>query len=254
MLPWQRRPAIQYVQREEHPSDTELRVTTVSEGWSFVSQERNDLSLSALVAETQADAVSPPGTSPFVNGGTLPNGHTVVNLAVTLQRIIDTRHAQSSTNTSERIDLAKEFYAGVRMVATQLSIGNHGAEQIQEHATTLPKYRPIATETATESPADSKPTVMTMYIIRAGDASIAKERLFEFDQEIGKNRVSPSQTIDLAPEDSSLPHAEQQRRHALESDLRSANEDADLWRSRCVEVGLNPDAMRTRRRSSTLSS
>ncbi|KAK3677108.1 hypothetical protein LTR78_003313 [Recurvomyces mirabilis] len=75
-------------------------------------------------------------------------------------------------------------------------------------------------------------TLLAEYIMRAGDASIAQERLDEWDQEA----LFPAST---------------HRRASLVQDLMEASYDADILAAQCTARGLDPMTARIRRMSIT---
>ena len=97
------------------------------------------------------------------------------------------------------------------------------------------------------------PAVLDVYVLRAGDASIAKERIEEFEHEIS-SRFPDGQAAVAMLREGRMTADEQVKRLVLEEELHSAVQDAARWKARCIAQGLDPDSAKTRRRSSTLTS
>ncbi|KAK0279157.1 hypothetical protein LTR35_008892 [Friedmanniomyces endolithicus] len=179
-------------------------------------------------------------------------------LSATLQRMITTLRDQTTKSPTTFGMLLSEFRTNV-LLATQSSLAvMQAASQPQEDSLdsqicgprTSGGFGTVAEFFAPE-PYAMMPTVMTMYIIRAGDHFIAGERLADFDYEVALRHSRNGETLGSSTDSPRLAAAEEQTRLALEEDLQSALEDAALWKARCIKNGLDPDAERFRRRSST---
>ncbi|KAK1070045.1 hypothetical protein LTR74_004442 [Friedmanniomyces endolithicus] len=179
-------------------------------------------------------------------------------LLATLQRMITTLGDQTTKSPTTFGMLLSEFRTNV-LLATQSSLAimqtspqpqgeNLGSETSGPR--TFGGLGSVAEFFDSELYA-MMPTVMIMYIIRAGDASIAGERLAEFDYGIALRYSRNGESSGSSTDSPRQTAAEEQTRLDLEEDLQSAVEDAALWKARCIKNGLDPDATRFRRRSST---
>jgi hypothetical protein len=85
-----------------------------------------------------------------------------------------------------------------------------------------------------------EPPIIESYMQRAGDASIAAERLAELDYEISTRPISPCgiRGVELV--------SDAKRRALLNAELRSAIQDAEALKAACVERGLDPERSRYR--------
>ncbi|KAK0361795.1 hypothetical protein LTR91_018048 [Friedmanniomyces endolithicus] len=179
-------------------------------------------------------------------------------LLATLQHMISTLGDQTTESPTTFGMLLSEFRTNV-LLATQSSLAiMQTASQPQEENPDARTYGPrtpgqhfTAAEFLAPEPYAMMPTVMIMYIIRAGDASIAGERLADFDYEVAQRHSRNGEPIGSSTDSPRLTAAEEQTRLDLKEDLQSAVEDAALWKARCIKNGLDPDATRFRRRSST---
>ncbi|KAK1067317.1 hypothetical protein LTR74_006521 [Friedmanniomyces endolithicus] len=272
------------------PAHTDLELEPVSDGWLLVrdgqTHHSSDVDTSRGLDDAHAQNASHSNHGPVLSGDGQAALHAVVceeaiidvlgnerkrfasdreqcalhctQLSATLQRMITTLGDQSMESPITFDLLLSEFRANV-LLATQSSLaimqtapqpqeGNLGLENCGPR--TLGGFGTVAEFFASE-PYAMMPTVMTMYIIRAGDASIAGERLAEFDYELALRYSRNGEPIGSSTDSPRQTAAEEQTRLDLEEDLRSAVEDAALWKARCIKNGLDPDATRFRRRSST---
>jgi hypothetical protein len=85
-----------------------------------------------------------------------------------------------------------------------------------------------------------EPPIIENYMRRAGDASIAAERLAELDYEISTRSSSSCgfRGVELV--------LDVQRRAILNAELRSATRDAEALKAACLERGLDPERSRYR--------
>ncbi|KAK3636176.1 hypothetical protein LTR56_014339 [Elasticomyces elasticus] len=234
---FRRRTGPVYEQQHHDLSDVAYRVDPVADDWLLVSKTEKRPSGVVTTIESidaQCSTAFDEGSPGMQEGGANIEPEEehhrktcleqCIRLNATPQHMIDTLGAPYCVKPMDMKDLVQDFRSGARLVAA---------------------YSPSVEGLAA---ADAMPTVLSMYIIRAGDASIAGERLAEFD--LDTSSKSARRATNVSPEAVRLIQADQRKRTALEAELRCATHEASLWRSRCLECGLDPDAVRARRTSS----
>ncbi|KAK1817235.1 hypothetical protein LTR12_008325 [Friedmanniomyces endolithicus] len=271
---------------EQHsvdPAHTGFELEPVSDGWMLVRDGQPNFGSNVDTSRELKDAGVP--YAPQSNHGLVLHEdgqttlHTVLcedpvfdalgnerkrcaedcaQLSATLQRMITTLGDQTTKSPTTFDMLLSDFRTKV-LQTTQSSLAiMQAAPQPQDGnltseicgSRTFGRIGTVAEFLAPE-PYAMMPTVMTMYIIRAGDHFIAGERLADFDYEVALRHSRNGEPIGSSTEYPRLTADEEQTRSELEEDLQSAVDDAALWKARCIKNGLDPDAARFRRRSST---
>ncbi|KAK0294738.1 hypothetical protein LTR01_006214 [Friedmanniomyces endolithicus] len=272
------------------PAHTDLELEPVSEGWMLVHDSQPNFGSNVDTSRRLEDADVPyaphSNYDPVLHEDgqaevdTVPREEPVIDplgderkrcasdrercaqncaqLSATLQRMITTLRDQTTKDPTTFDMLLSEFRTNV-LLATQSSLAvMQAASQPQENNLDSQTCGPrtsggigTVAEFLAPEPYAMMPTVMTMYIIRAGDHFIAGERLADFDYEVALRHSRNGGPIGSSTDSPRLTAGEEQTRLGLEEDLQSAAEDTALWKARCIKNGLDPDAGRFRRRSST---
>ncbi|TKA72175.1 hypothetical protein B0A55_07885 [Friedmanniomyces simplex] len=262
---------------EQHPidpADTELRLEPVCEGWLLVNDghsdgnsvktpcafEDTDVACAAQSQSQKATVVDAPAAALERRARDREQcAQRCAQLSATLQKMITTLGDHKIDDPAAFDYLLSDFHSKALLVTESSLAIKQTASLPQEDAYLGPGiYDPqmldghcVATDLSASEPSGMMPTVMTMYIIRAGDASIARERIAEFDQEVALRCAREGEATGPSMGNLRLTDAERLTRSSLTEELQCAVQDAAVWKAQCVHHGLDPDAARFRRRSST---
>ncbi|KAK3115370.1 hypothetical protein LTR53_005361 [Teratosphaeriaceae sp. CCFEE 6253] len=171
---------------------------------------------------------------------------TLVNL--TLDRL-SAAASQPHYATDDFRSLRAQLSDDVRTVVEQLNVlHQNGEETLRVPPGLWPAHETAARHVNTAAAVspygglgDPNPPVVEEYIRRAGDASIASERLAELEYALAMEQARGLSESVLEHE-----RAAQERRQELEAELRSALRDTAVLERSCIAQGHDPEQARYR--------
>ncbi|KAK3075503.1 hypothetical protein LTR53_001120 [Teratosphaeriaceae sp. CCFEE 6253] len=171
---------------------------------------------------------------------------TLVNL--TLDRL-SAATSQPHYATDDFRSLRQQLSDDVRTVVEQLNVLHQNGEDTLRpsrglwptYDATAPHVNALAAATTYGGLRDANPPVVEEYIRRAGDASIASERLAELEYALAVEQARGLPESVLEHE-----RAAKERRQELEAELRSALRDTAMLERACIAQGHDPEQARYR--------
>ncbi|KAK5719522.1 hypothetical protein LTR15_008046 [Elasticomyces elasticus] len=150
-------------------------------------------------------------------------------------------------NSYDSLDgLSSQLQSRRPMIATQLNTKQEGRVEIECLHDNIQQSLPSDQESSDTSITCVCPAIVEEYICRAGDASIANDRLAELHGRAAMQKTLATAMTGFADLDDQARQLKDARREALESDLHKALQEAESLRSQCLEQGYDPDEARYR--------
>ena len=160
------------------------------------------------------------------------------------------RQAAKTTRLGDQLSNL-EYHQAIDMKTVQeMMYAKDFVSELKSEAMQAPLAPSEANSKSSES---SLPPLLAQYFDRKGDVGIYQERLQECDFNHGEGVTERAFLRDrgekVVPSDEAFDYNYRTRRREIEEDLRTAQEEVDILRQRCLDNGDNPDEWRASRRS-----